>query len=113
MLVKLSFNPKTHQVIDIVVEDILESYGLLLSRDLSEKLNGYFATDWLSLWVPFRGQANMVKIDHENYMKHTVTKLDGTNEHVMFTHSKPGNLSLDSFFGIFELGELPLTQSST
>jgi hypothetical protein len=33
VLIRLSSNPKVHQVIDIIVVDILEVYGLFLSRD--------------------------------------------------------------------------------
>jgi hypothetical protein len=32
-LIKLSYNPRVHQFIDIVVVNIPESYGLLLSKD--------------------------------------------------------------------------------
>jgi hypothetical protein len=42
-------NPKFHQVIDIIIVDIPEAYGMLLSRDWSEKLHGYFSTDWSHL----------------------------------------------------------------
>jgi hypothetical protein len=56
VLIRLAFNPKVHQVIDIIVVDIPEAYGLLLSRDWSEKLNGYFSTDWSHIWLPYNGQ---------------------------------------------------------
>jgi hypothetical protein len=36
MLIRLSSNPKVHQVINIIVVDIPEVYGLFLSRDWSE-----------------------------------------------------------------------------
>jgi hypothetical protein len=36
VLVRLSSNPKVHQIIDIIVVDIPEVYGLFLSRDWSE-----------------------------------------------------------------------------
>ena len=42
VLVHLSSNDKVCQFIDIVVADILEAYGRVLSRDWSEKLNGIF-----------------------------------------------------------------------
>jgi hypothetical protein len=42
VLIRLSSNPKVHQVIDIVVVDIPEVYGMFLSRDWSEQLHGYF-----------------------------------------------------------------------
>ena len=43
--IRLSSNPKVCQVNDILVANIPEFYGLILSRDWSEKLHGYFATD--------------------------------------------------------------------
>jgi hypothetical protein len=33
ILIRLSSNPNVHQIIDIIVVDILESYGFLSSRD--------------------------------------------------------------------------------
>jgi hypothetical protein len=45
VLIRLSSNPKVHHVIDIIVVDIPEVYGMFLSRDWSEQLHGYFATD--------------------------------------------------------------------
>ena len=40
VLVLLSSNDKVCQVIDIMVGDIPDAYGLVLSRDWMEKLNG-------------------------------------------------------------------------
>ena len=37
--IRLSSNPKVLQVIDILVADIPEFYGLILSRDCSKKLH--------------------------------------------------------------------------
>jgi hypothetical protein len=54
-----------HQVIDVIVVDIPEAYGVILSRDWSAKLNGYFATDWSHLWLPFKGHPNKIKFDCE------------------------------------------------
>ena len=45
VLIRISANPVVHQIIDVMVVDIPEVYGLLLSRDWSKKLKGYFATD--------------------------------------------------------------------
>ena len=39
VLIQLSSNPKVHQTIDIVVVDIPEAYGVILSIDWSTKLN--------------------------------------------------------------------------
>jgi hypothetical protein len=38
VLIRLSSNPKVFQIIDIIVVDIPNAYGLILSRDWSEKL---------------------------------------------------------------------------
>jgi hypothetical protein len=67
---RLSSNPKVHQTIDIIVVDIPESYGFLLSRDWSEKLHGYFSTDWSHLWLPFNGRPNQIKVEREKHMKY-------------------------------------------
>ena len=45
VLIHLSLNSKVHQTINIIVVDIPEAYGVILSRDWSSRLNGYFATD--------------------------------------------------------------------
>jgi hypothetical protein len=49
VMIIIATHPKFVQVIDIIVEDIPRAYGFLLSRDWSEKLNGYFSTDWVHL----------------------------------------------------------------
>ena len=98
MLIHLSLNFNVHQTIDIIVVDILEAYGVILSRDWSSKLNGYFATDWYHLWLPYKGHPNKIKVEQENYMKHTVTDLNDSNETVMFSRSILGNLCFDTFF---------------
>jgi hypothetical protein len=80
VLIRLSSNPKVHQVIDIIVVDIPEVYGMFLSRDWSEQLHGYFATDWSHLWLPENGKPNKIRVNRERYLKFTVTDLalDGT-----------------------------------
>jgi hypothetical protein len=51
-------NPKVHQTICIIVVDILDNYGMIFIRDFSAMLNGYFATDWSHLWIPYNGKMN-------------------------------------------------------
>jgi hypothetical protein len=62
------------------VVDIPKAYGLLLSRDWSQNIQGYFSFDWSHLWLPWNGQPNKIRIDQEKYMKHTVIDLEATNE---------------------------------
>ena len=45
VLIQLSAYERVYTFIDIMVVDIPEAYGLILSRAWPIKLNGYFATD--------------------------------------------------------------------
>jgi hypothetical protein len=74
-MIRMATHPKFVQVIDIIVVDILEAYGLLLSRDSSKNLNRYFSTNWDHLWFPLKGHTKMIRINRERYLKHTVTNL--------------------------------------
>ena len=49
VLIRLSSNPKVHQVIDIVIAYIPEVYGMFLSRDMFEQIHGCFFIDWSHL----------------------------------------------------------------
>ena len=75
-------NNKICQFIDITVADIPSGYGLILNRDWSARLKGYFASDWSHLLLPLKGTPNKIKISREPYMKYTVTKLGEKNESV-------------------------------
>ena len=78
-MIHLSVDPKVCQFINIMVVDIPEAYGLSFSRDWSMKLNGYFATDWSHMWLPFNNVQNQIKILREPHMKYNVTELEGNN----------------------------------
>ena len=77
--------------------DIPDAYGLVLSRDWSAKLNGYFSLDWSHLWFPYKGSPNQIKVLREPHMKYNVTQLDEKNipvESVLgnyFLELEPGN----------------------
>jgi len=79
-MIRMATHPKFVEVIDIIVGDIPKSYGFLLSRDWFKKLNEYFSTEWDHLSLPLKGHTNMVRIDRERYLKHTVTNLEDLNE---------------------------------
>lgn len=104
VLIYLSSNPKVHQTTYIIVVDIPKEYGVILSRDWSTKLNGYFEKDWSHLWLPYKGQPNKIR-----YTKHTVTNINDFNELVLFSNSILGNLLFDTFFGELD-AEIPLLQ---
>ena len=63
VMIQLSSNSKVHQVIDVIVVDIPEAYEVILSRVWSKTMNGYFATDWSNLQLPFKGHLNKIKVD--------------------------------------------------
>ena len=63
VLIRMAAKPQYTQVIDIVVVDIPEAYGMLLSRDWSAKLNGYFSTNWSHLLLPQKGKGDMLSVD--------------------------------------------------
>jgi ribonuclease HI len=101
VLIRLSSNPKVHQVIDIIVVDIPEVYGLFLSRDWSEQLHGYFTTDWSHLWLPENGKPNKIRVNREHYLKFTVTDLNDPNEPYTPPADSPEVQGMDTFFGNF------------
>lgn len=45
VIIQLSSDERVHQCNNIVIVDIPEAYGLLLNKDWTSKLQGYFATD--------------------------------------------------------------------
>ena len=63
-----------------MVVEIPDGYGIILNRDWSARLKGYFALDWSHLWLPHKRVPNWIKILREPYMKHTITKLEEGNE---------------------------------
>ena len=62
VLIRLSTNNKICQFIDIMVADIPDGYGLILNRDWSARLKGYFSSNWSHLWLPHKGTPNQIKI---------------------------------------------------
>jgi hypothetical protein len=109
VLVRLSSNPKVHQIIDINVVDIPEVYGLFLSRDWFEQLHGYFATDWSHLWLLENGQLNKIRINHEHYRKHIVIDLNDSNKPFTTSTNSFEMQGMDTFFGNFMTKISPIT----
>ena len=63
VMIQMAAKPQYTQVIDIVVVNILEAYGMLLSRDWSAKLNEYFSTNCSHLLLPQKGKGDMLRVD--------------------------------------------------
>jgi hypothetical protein len=109
VLVRLSSNPKVHQIIDIIVVDIPKVYGFLLSGDWSEQLHGYFATDWSHLWLPKNGQPNRIRINRECYLKHTMIDLNDVNEPFTASTNSIEMQGMNTFFSNFMDKTSPIT----
>ena len=106
-VIRIASNPSIYQIIDIVVADILDVYGLIFSTDWSQGLNGFFATDWSTLWLPKNGKSNHIKIGREIYLRHTVKKIHNPNEAVLFSCSIMGNYMYELVFGNFKAEKSP------
>ena len=88
-----------------MVVDIPEEYGLILRRDWSMKINGYFAIDWSHIWFPYNNCHNQIKVMREPHMKCNVTQLEGKTELVNFSHSVLGNYFIDLEPGNYQAEE--------
>lgn len=110
--IRLSADPRVVQGIDILIVDIPEFYGLILSKDWSEKLHGYISTDWSHMWLPYKGKPNQIKIDREKHMTHIVTEFEQENQYVAFNNNILGNYSTKSFIGNFNAPQSPFTVNS-
>lgn len=102
VMIRLPFDLIFHQVIHIIVVDILESYGLLLSRESYVKLKVYFSTYWIHLWLPYKGRTNQIRVDSEAHMKHKVTELESKNKPISFSHTTLGNYFLEHDHGFYK-----------
>ena len=90
-----------------MIADILETYGMWQSQDWSEKLKGYFATDWSHLWLPLNEQPNKLKLDREPFMKQNVTELNSSNKFVSLFNNQIEHFTFDTFFGDFPADVFP------
>jgi hypothetical protein len=70
--------------------------------------------NWAHFWLPLKGYKNMIRINRERYLKHTITDLETPNKPASTDFSVLGNYSCDSHFGEFDplLSDVPLTQKS-
>lgn len=110
--IRLSSNPNVCQVIDILVADIPKFYGFSLSRDWSEKLHGYFTTNWSHMWLSYNGKPNQIKVERERHQKYIVIELEGENESVAYINNIIGNYSIDSFLRNFNAHTSPYLEHS-
>ena len=95
VLIRLAADERVCQFIDIMVVNIPEAYGLILSRDWSAKLNGYSSIDWSHLWFPYNNYQNHIKVMREPHMKYIGMQLQEKNETVNFLHNVLGNYLIE------------------
>ena len=112
VVIMLSSNPKIFQVIDIVVVDIPEAYGLLLSSDQSLNINGYFSTNQSHLLLPIKEKLGYMRIDSEKDHKFFITELNMPNKDMMFCQSLLCNYCFDTYFRNSEVETLNAVESN-
>ena len=69
--------------------DVVESYGLILGRDLARRLNGYIAADFSHMWLPWKGLTNQIKIESTPRLRLTITENGEPNE-ILFAETSMG-----------------------
>lgn len=79
---------------DIQVVDIPDSYGILLNRDWSKKLNAYISIDFTHMWLPWKGQPNQIRVSSEPHLKEMITEYNNLNE-VHFAQEELGVYIMD------------------
>lgn len=89
--IRLSADPRVVQRINILIANIPEFHGLILSRDGSKKLHGYISMDCSHMCLPYKGKPNQIKIDWEKHMTHTVTEFEQENQPIAFNNNILGN----------------------
>lgn len=57
---------------------------MLLSRDWSKTLGGYFSMYFTYLWLPWKGFSNQIQIDSEPRLTKMITNYGTTNEVAYF-----------------------------
>jgi hypothetical protein len=88
--------------------NIPKVYGLFLSRDWSEQLHGYFATDWSHLCLPKNDKPSKIKVNRECYLKFTVTDLNDPNEPYTPFADSPKVQGMETFFDNFMAEASPI-----
>ena len=78
-------------VMDIVVADVPQKYGMLLSRTWGAKLQGNMQMDMTYVTIPVFNQTR--RLYRESHMQYTVTSQDRPQKYPLYSI----NIDLDSF----------------
>ncbi len=78
--IQLTTDPRIQDIIDIHVINIPKMYGMLLSREWTKCLRGWFSMDFTQLWLAWKGLNNQIKIDAEPKLKAMITEYNAPNE---------------------------------
>jgi hypothetical protein len=87
---QLASDLRVQSCIDISVVDIPEGYGMLVSRDWARKLNGYIATDFSHMWLPWKGIPNQIRIESTPRLRLLITEYGEHNE-ILFMETTLGS----------------------
>lgn len=87
--VALAAYPSKRLKLTILVVDIPESYGMLLSRSFCKDLGGEIKLDWTSAYIQVGDKK--VKLEPEGKEKFTVLKLDDPRSQILYQEMQFGN----------------------
>lgn len=77
--IQIASEPRIIRDVDLQVVNIPPKYGMLLSRNWSSTLNGYWSMDFKHLWLPWKGVTNQIKVLCEPYLANPITEYNRTN----------------------------------
>lgn len=78
--IQIASEPHIIRDVDVQIINIPPKYGLLLSINWSSTLNGYWATDFKHLWLPWKGVTNHIKVLSEPYLLNPITEYNRANQ---------------------------------
>lgn len=67
--------------------EIHNVYGMLLKRDWSSQLQGYFSINYSHIWFTYKGKENQIRVNREPYVKHVVIEMGPPNKIIPFRNS--------------------------
>ena len=94
--IQLIIDPRIQDIIDIHVVEILEIYEMLLTKECTKCLRGWFSTNFTQLWLAWKGLNNQIKIDVEPKLKTIIMEYNAPNK-VLFNQSNLSSYWLMTF----------------
>ena len=111
VLIRLASNSKVHQVIEILVTDIADFYGLIMSRDWSENFHSYFSTYCLICGFPTMVRQIKFALTSKTH-EILSSNFEDETEPMDFTNNILGNYSAELVLGNLNAQKSPFLINS-